>query len=157
MNGRSSPPKSSVFPCEISDSVGRHDLSFDGSENTNLFVEELLHKTETEHPFLVSQPNTREIHLLTARRRLSLGATCDSADARRRATPRSILFPPVFPAPQNRTSESNAYNAVRALAPKDQAKEWWKMLYGDDKPQCHVRSMIPRSAPSKSWYVQFLF
>ena len=142
VNAMSSQPKGS--PCHNrSDSVGRHDLSFDGSENTNLIVEELLHKTEAST--LISRPNSREVHLLTARRRLSLG--CD--DARRRAVSRSVLFPPVFPP----NHHSNPYDAVRGLPPHDQTKEWWTMVYGEDNTQCHVRSTIPQSAPSKSWYV----
>ncbi len=149
VNTMTSPPKGAALPFPITNSIGRHDLSFDGSENTNLFVEELLHKPESRIP--VSQPNSREAHLLTTRRRLSLGATFDDAEATKRSISRHSLFPPVFPGSHKHASISSQYNAVRELKPEDQTKEWWKMLYGDDTT--HIRTNIPRSAPSKSWYV----
>ncbi|GAX27192.1 hypothetical protein FisN_13Lh256 [Fistulifera solaris] len=142
-----SPPKGGApLPFPVTYSVGRHDLSFDGSENTNLFVEELLHKTESQIP--VSQPNSREARLLTTRRRLSLGTTCDDAEATMRSTSRHSLFPPIFPGSYKHVSILSQYDAVKELKPEDQPKEWWKMLYGDDTT--HIRTIIPRSAPSKS-------
>ncbi len=144
-----SPPKGAPLPFPVTDSVGRHDVSFDGSENTNLFVEELLHKTESQIPVL--RTNSREAHLLTTRRRLSLGATFDDAEATKRSISRHSLFPPVFPNSHKHASISSQYSAVKGLKPEDQTKEWWKMLYGDDTT--HIRTIIPRSAPSKSWYV----